>query len=124
MPISARYPSGRSQHFTFPRREFLQRLASAALLSGAYSKRSTVKALGKYSVSGFRIGDIVRSSWLGESGEERSEVGEVVGLCWHPLNNRWEYLIFWFCGESDDATHFRFDEHLTDPEGLERTSYA
>jgi hypothetical protein len=60
----------------------------------------------------FSIGDRIRAFWVDEFQEKRSENGQVVGVCWHPKKRHWEYLVVW---ESSS----RFDEELTDAEGLE-----
>lgn len=111
MPISARYPSGRSQDFTFPRRNFLQGLASVVLPSLISQPASS--AFG-HSLPKFNIGDGVRASWEAD-GLLRSEVGQVTGICWHPVKQHWEYLIIW---------GGVFDGYLMDSEGLELNYYA
>jgi hypothetical protein len=113
MPISARYPSGRSQHFTFSRRNFLQGLALAIL--PFISQPQPVTPFGNCKPE-FSIGDKVQSSWESEPGVFRSENGEIVGICWHPTKRRWEYLIIW--------AGCKFDEYLTGSEGLELNPYA
>jgi len=104
MPISARFPGGRSQHFTFPRRELLQRLASAALLCLVPRPQplSSHPALPKPK---FAIGDLVALDWEGNEEEDApqfaTDFGKVVGLChlpeddyYHPRNT-WVYYIYW-----------------------------
>jgi len=112
MPISARFPCGRSQDFTFPRRNFLQGLASVVLPSLISQPASS--AFG-HSLPKFNIGDGVRTSWEAD-GVSRSETGQVVGICWHPTQKHWEYLVVW--GSS------QFDEGLTDAKGLEFNHHA
>jgi hypothetical protein len=111
MPISARYPSGRSQHFTLPRRDFLQGLALGVL---PFLRPQSVLLAGRCKPK-FSIGDGVRTSWDAE-GVSRSETGQVVGLCWHPTHKHWEYLVVW--GSAC------FDEQLTDAKGLELNNHA
>jgi hypothetical protein len=113
MPISARYPSGRSQHFTLSRRNFLQKLAAVVLPSITSHSQPDTLAFRRCSPK-FSIGDRIRTSWESETGVSRSENGEVVGICWHPTKHQWEYLIVW------DGI---FDEYLTEADDLER-SYA
>jgi hypothetical protein len=114
MPISARFPCGRSQDFTFSRRNFLRGLASAVLPFFISRPQSlTPFGCGKPE---FSIGDGVRASWEDEPGVFGSEDGEVVGICWHPTKRRWEYLIIW-AGCS-------FDEYLISSEGLELNHHA
>ena len=108
MPISARFPCGRSQHFTFHRRNFLQGLASFVLPS-LLSPQPVLSVFGRCQPE-FSIGDTVRTSWEAD-GVSRSETGQVVGICWHPTHKHWRYLVVW--GSS------QFDEGLTDAKGLE-----
>jgi hypothetical protein len=100
---------GRSQYFTFDRRNFLQGLASVVLPSLAC--RPQPLTLFRHCKPKFTIGNKVCTSAVYETGELWSEQGEVVGLCWHPKNQQWEYLVFW-----DDKV---FDEQLTSSEDLE-----
>jgi hypothetical protein len=99
---------GRSQLLMFHRRNFLQGLASVVLPSLVRPQPLT---LFRHCRPKFTIGDKVCTSWVDETGELRSEQGEVFGLCWHPKNHQWEYLVFW----GDKV----FDEQLTSHEGLE-----
>jgi hypothetical protein len=112
MPISARYPQGRSQHFTLPRRNFLQGLALGVL--PFLRPQSVLSAFGRCKPE-FSIGDGVRTSWEAD-GVSRSETGQVVGLCWHPTHKHWEYLVVWGSAY--------FDEQLTDAKGLELNNHA
>jgi hypothetical protein len=114
MPMAARYPQGRSQDFTFARRNFLQGLASA-ILPFFMSRPQSLAPLG-YGKPKFSIGDGVRASWEAEPGVFQSEVGQVVGTCWHPTKHRWEYLIVW--------ANCNFDEYLTSADGLEFNHHA
>jgi hypothetical protein len=113
MPISARFPCGRSQHFTLPRRNFLQGLASFVLPLISHPRPFTRFGCCK---PAFSIGDEVRASWEAEPGVFRSECGQVCGVCWHPVKQQWEYLILW--------AECSFDEYLTGSEGLELIYYA
>jgi len=109
MPISARYPQGRSQDFTFPRRNFLRGLAVALLPSLIHPQPLT--HLGHCRPK-FCIGNKVCTSWVDETtGEFRSEQGEILGLCWHPKEQQWEYLVLW--------RNKIFDEQLTSAINLE-----
>jgi hypothetical protein len=104
-------PLGRSQHFTFSRsrRNLLQGIASVIL--PIISRPQAVTPFGLCRPK-FSIGDKVRTFWVNEFQEKRSENGQVVGVCWHPKKRHWEYLVVW-----DSSS--RFDEELTDAEGLE-----
>jgi hypothetical protein len=115
MPTSARYPDGRSQHFTFARRNFLQGLASFVLPSLVRPQPVTSASRGR-SLPKFSIGDKIRTSWEAEAGVFRSENGEVVGICWHPTKRQWEYLVVW--------AGSKFDDYLTSSEGLELNHHA
>jgi hypothetical protein len=117
MPISARFPCGRSQDFTFCRRNFLQGLASVVLPSLVLGPQPVAPVSRGRSLPEFSIGDKIRTSWEAETGVFRSENGEVVGVCWHPKKRHWEYLVVW---ESSSC----FDEELTDAEGLELNHHA
>jgi hypothetical protein len=112
MPISARYPQGRSQDFTFARRNFLRGLAVGILQF--FRLQSVPSAFGLCKPE-FSIGDGVRTSWEAD-GVSRSETGQVVGLCWHPTHKHWEYLVVWGSAY--------FDEQLTDAKGLELNNHA
>jgi hypothetical protein len=114
MPISARYPDGRSQHFTFPRRNFFQGLASV-ILPCLLSPQPVFSSFGR-SKPEFTIGDGVRAYWETEPGVFRSEYGQVCGVCWHPGKQQWHYLIIW--------AEYKFDEYLTSSEGLELVHHA
>jgi len=114
MPMATRYPSGRSQEFTLPRRNFLQGLAMVFLPFVTQSQPVT-SAFGRCKPK-FSIGDKVQSSWEAEPGVFRSENGEVLGICSHPTNRQWEYLIFW--------DGYDFDEYLTSSRYLELNHHA
>ncbi len=116
MPISARFPCGRSQHFTFCRRNFLQGLASVVLPSLVLRPQPVAPVSRERSLPEFSIGDKIRTSWEAETGVFRSENGEVVGLCWHPTKHQWEYLVVW--------GGVFFDEYLTEADGLELNYHA
>ena len=113
MSTLTRHPHGRSQHFTFARRNFLQGLASFVLPS--LLRPQPVTPFGKCRPE-FSIGDKVESFWEAEPGVFRSENGEVVGICWHPTKRQWEYLIIW--------AGCNFDEYLTSSQDLELKHYA
>jgi hypothetical protein len=112
MPTSARYPDGRSQHFTFAQRNFLWGLALGILQFPSF--QSVPLAFGRCKPE-FSIGDEVRTSWEAD-GVSRSESGHVVGICWHPTHKHWEYLVVWGSAY--------FDEQLTDAKGLELNNHA
>jgi hypothetical protein len=114
MPISARFPCGRSQQFTFARRNFLQGLVSA-ILPFISQPQPAISAFGRCRPE-FSIGDKVQSSWEAEPGVFRSENGEIVGICWHPTKRQWEYLIIW--------AGCNFDEYLTSSRDLELNHHA
>lgn len=97
---------GRSQHFTFPRRELLRRTASAALLF-------LVPSQGKYPKPQFAIGDKVAYYWIDEFDKETIEYGNVCGVCWHPNEKQWGYSIEWTSGGMPDSCYPCFDNYLT-----------
>jgi len=103
----------RSQHFTIPRRELLQKAVSAALLCLAPRPQSINPALAKYPKCQFVIGDKVADYWINEFNKECIEYGTVCGVCWHPNEQEWAYLIEWTGGGMPDSCYPCFDQHLT-----------
>ncbi|MEG4962137.1 MULTISPECIES: hypothetical protein [unclassified Microcoleus] len=101
MPISARYPDGRSQHFTFPRRELFQKAMSAALLYLVPSPQPLLSTLSGRPLPEFRMGDLIEIDWTGEFGEDFIEFGEIVGICHRPEDG-WVYYINWLSSTSSD----------------------
>lgn len=101
MPISARYPDGRSQVFTFPRRELLQKVVSAAALCLVPRPQSVIPLLSTLPKPEFAIGDLVAQDWIGEFGEKSVDFGEVLGVRYLPEgyssypSDSWLYYIFW-----------------------------
>ncbi|MEG4048484.1 hypothetical protein [Microcoleus sp. Pol17_C1] len=118
MPTSARFPEGRSQHFTFPRRELLQRLASVTLLYLVPRPQS------KYGSPLFVIGDKVADYWIDEFNKECIEYGNVCGVCWHPDEREWAYSIEWTGGGMPDSCYPCFDNNLTIGGDLRLVSHA
>ena len=101
MPTSARYPDGRSQHFTFPRRDFMQKAASLASLCIL----PKLKPRSLYPSPEFNIGDLVAQDWEpndDEAPEFATDFGEILGMRWIPepdgycpLSNVWVYFVMW-----------------------------
>lgn len=92
---------GRSQYFTFPRRELLQKIVSAALLCLVPRRQPVNYAFSERPLPKFSIGDLIAADWVDEFDENIVEFGEVVGLCYlheggrsYPDNN-WVYYIRW-----------------------------
>ncbi len=111
MPHTDGRPAGRSQHFTFARRELLQKTASAALLF--VPRTQPVNPIpAKYPKPLFGIGDKVADHWTDEFDEECIEYGEVLGFCWHPYEKTWAYLVVWTSGQGPDSLYPCFDGHL------------
>jgi len=122
------------------RREFVSAFGFAGIIPSAIAvttteigvTTTTVKAepglpLGntakKYPKPQFSIGDRIELPWLNEFDEKLldefgeevpPEVGEVVGICWHPIQLQWKYLINWTSGDSADWMYPAFDEDLID----------
>ena len=119
---------GRSQDFTFPRRELLQRLASAALFCLIPCSKPTFEIPQKYSMPKFAIGDQVSSPYIDEYGDEDesspSELGEVMGVCWHPENQQWEYIVNWTAGSSSSWMYPVFDGFLLEEYRLRLVSHV
>lgn len=104
---------GRSQKLTFSRRQFLQITALCFPLATASRRQPTIQLPEKYPAPPFQIGDTVADTWIDEFDKEQREIGEIVGICWHPKNRRWEYLINWTAGASDEMMYPCFDRQLT-----------
>ncbi|MEG4964194.1 MULTISPECIES: hypothetical protein [unclassified Microcoleus] len=116
-------------HSTVPRRELLQKAASVALLLGVKPLTDPAKKKYPYPAPAFRIGDKIVSPWFEEIKDEEieeieDEVGEVMGVCWHPQKKRWEYLINWTGGDAADWMYPVFDETLMPGDGFRSASHA
>lgn len=111
-------------HFAVPRRELLQKAVSVALLLGVKPLTDPAKKKYPYPAPAFRIGDKIASPWLEEDEEIEDEVGEVMGVCWHPQKKRWEYLINWTGGDAADWMYPIFDEVLVSGDSLKGASHA
>ena len=88
-------PSGRSQDFTLPRRGFLLKAASAALLFLASRSQLIVATLKGRSAPKFSLGDKVAIDWSDDWGGHFADFGEIVGLCYLPPENTWIYYVNW-----------------------------
>ncbi|MEG5164451.1 hypothetical protein QUB37_29180 [Microcoleus sp. AT3-A2] len=101
MPHSADCPEGRSQLFTFARRDFLQKVAS--LTSLCLLPKSQPRSL--YPSPEFKIGDLVAQDWESdddEAPEFATDFGEILGMRWIPepdgycsVSNTWVYFVRW-----------------------------
>ena len=100
----------------FPRRELFQKLASVALLLLVSRSKSAFTIPQKYPAPKFAIGDQIFSPYDDGDGDENEdgvpEFGEVMGVCWNPRNEAWEYVINWTSGSSSDWIYPVFDEFL------------
>lgn len=106
MPRFDGCPDGRSQNFTFPRRELFQKVA-AATLPFLVLRKPLVPPLNGRPLPKFNIGDLVASDWVDEFDEDVTDFGEVVGLCYLSecdnffrersglRANDWAYYIYW-----------------------------
>ncbi len=103
----------RSQKSIFSRRKFFHKTASVLPLPIVLHRQPSIKLPDKYPAPPFQIGDIVADEWVDEFETKHCEVGEVVGLCWHPTNHRWEYHINWIAGHGPEMNYPCFDGHLT-----------
>jgi hypothetical protein len=136
MPTSARFPDGRSQVFTFPRRELLQSLASVALPLLIPRSQPVDSFFGGRPLPQFKIGDLVAEDWINDSDDEDgedehyTEFGEVLGVRWLPEGhscypaNVWLYYICWthstcpgysypcYDGEPTEADRLRLVNHV------------
>jgi hypothetical protein len=95
MTFSDGCPCGRSQFLTFPRRGFLQKTASVALLFLASRSQLIVAALKGRALPKFSLGDKVATNWSDDWGGHYLDFGEVVGLCYLPPENTWIYYVNW-----------------------------
>ncbi|MEG4048439.1 hypothetical protein [Microcoleus sp. Pol17_C1] len=101
MPTSARFPDGRSQVFTFRRRELFQQAVSAALLCLVPRTQPVATPLSVLPRPEFAIGDLVAQDWIGEFGEKFVDFGEVLGVRYLPEgyssypSDSWLYYVFW-----------------------------
>ncbi|MEG4504231.1 hypothetical protein QUA81_08965 [Microcoleus sp. F6_B4] len=122
MALSDDYPVGRSQFFTQSRvRNFGQKFCWTDLARRENRKRSN-SSLYRFVFSPaifaqlprpkFLIGDKVSDHWIDEFDKECVEFGEVVGVCWHPNQSEWAYLVNWTSGEGPDSCYPCFDERL------------
>jgi hypothetical protein len=79
----------------FPRRGFLQKIASVALLFLASRSQLIVAALKGRALPKFSLGDKVATNWSDDWGGHYLDFGEVVGLCYLPPENTWIYYVNW-----------------------------
>jgi|GEM_PF-1345314 len=131
MPTSARYPDGRSQHFTFFWRELFQKAASVTLPFLVWPSQSVKSFFGERPLPKFKIGDLVAEDWLDEYEENATDFGEVLGVRWLPEGhsnfaaNTWVYYIYWtrsttgctdcfpcYDGEATEADRLRLVNHV------------
>lgn len=83
------------------RRDFLQHAIPAALPFLVPRSQPVKSFSGNRPVPKFYIGDLIAADWVDEFGENITEFGEIVGLCYlheggrsYPDNN-WVYYIRW-----------------------------
>ena len=142
MPQPNGCPQGRSQEFTFPRRELLQRLASAALLyllpyrqlvaqpldrpaTTPRLNEPVAPTLDERALPEFKIGDLISCDWTSsEFCEDYTEFGEIVGACRLP-DEGWVYYINWTHGTGlDDFQYPCFETEPTTAERLRLVSHG
>jgi hypothetical protein len=135
MTISGDCPQGRSQVFTFPRRELLQKVLSVASLCLIARPQPAAVPPGKRPLSEFKIGDLVALDWEGNEEEEdapqsATDFGEVVGLChlpedgyYHP-HNTWVYYIYWTHSTCSACSYPCFEGEPTAGNTLRLVSYG
>jgi hypothetical protein len=112
--------SADSQDSALSRRELLGKslaIGAASLLPKPQFESTPPFTLPqKYPAPKFAIGDQIFSPYEDEYGDEDEdgvpEFGEVMGICWHPRNEAWEYVINWTSGSSFDWMYPVFDEFL------------
>jgi hypothetical protein len=116
MAFSGRLSILDSQSLAFRRRELWGKLFSFVVATAAVKRSHKVLVSQNYPLADFSIGDVVADKWVDEFEMEHCEVGEVVGICWHPVNCRWEYHINWTAGAGPETVYPCFDGHLTSHE--------
>jgi hypothetical protein len=131
MPISARYPDGRSQHFTFPRRELLQKVV--ALTSLCLLPKSQPSP---FPSPEFSIGDLVASDWEQDDDDDAplsgTDFGQILGMRWVPepdafslVTNSWVYYVRWTHSTSGDFDCYPcYEGEPTEAEDLRRVSHV
>ncbi|MEG5067268.1 hypothetical protein QUB33_27075, partial [Microcoleus sp. B3-A4] len=145
MTISGDYPQGRSQVFTFPRRELLQKVLSVASLcfvaspqpAAASPSPQPAASPSKRPLPEFNIGDLVAQDWEENDGDEDEEApesstdfGEIVGLCYVPEDGSyyppktWVYYVYWTRSTSDCCSYPCFDGEPTAGSELRLVSHA
>ncbi|MEG4345531.1 hypothetical protein QUB70_19975 [Microcoleus sp. A003_D6] len=122
---------GRSQLFTFARRDFLQKAASVALPFLVPHTQSVDCFFAGRPLPRFKIGDLVAEDWLDDDDDEEStDFGEVLGVRWLPEKhssfaaNTWVYYVCWthsttgstccypcYDGEPTEADRLRLVSH-------------
>jgi len=115
--------SADSQGLALSRRELLRK--SLAIGAVTLSPKSDVKPLSpafilpqKYPAPKFAIGDQILSPCdegdldLDEEHDIPPEFGEIMGVCWNPKNETWEYVVKWTSGDASSCTYPVFDEAL------------
>jgi hypothetical protein len=102
----------RSQHFVFPRRELLQKLASAVLLF--FVPRPHLFSFCQAPKPEFWFGDVVDFWWNDEiTGVRHSETGEIVGVVWNDADKIWEYMVTWLSSTAYPQSNYPiFDGEL------------
>ena len=75
---------GRSQHFTFSRRELLQKIAAVALLFSVPRPQPATLPLNGYPLPEFNIGDLIASDWVDDDDapDSGTDFGEILGMRW------------------------------------------
>ena len=146
MPHSVDCPEGRSQLFTFARRDFLQKAASVALpfiflrpqpaaASPSPQPAAVSPSPNKRPLPEFKIGDLVAQDWEEDDEDEdapqfSTDFGEVVGLCYVPEEGSyypphvWIYYIHWTRSTSDCCSYPCFDGEPTVGSELRLVSHA
>ena len=143
MPHTADCPQGRSQHFTFARRELLQKFASATALFFLPRPQQVVPRsqpadsfFGGRPLPQFKIGDLVAEDWINDSDDENgedenyTEFGEVLGVRWSPEAcscypaNTWLYYIRWTHSTCPGYSYPCYDGEPTEAKQLRLVSHG
>jgi hypothetical protein len=116
MTLSDDCPVGRSQFLTQSRVKSgwtsLARRVRQRHSNNLYRFVLSPEVLANLPKPEFHIGDNVSDHWFDEFDKECIEFGKIVGVCWHPREQRWSYLVDWYKGGSPDFVYPCFDGHL------------
>ena len=107
MPVLDDRLCGRSQGFTFARRELFQKVVAVTLPFTLLPKPSAVPPLKNRPLPEFWFGELVSFCWEDEDTEQPySETGEIIGVVWNPREGYWEYNVTWLSSTAYPANSY------------------